>query len=516
MELATSSMISKIDEYAQKELGVPVTELMDRSAEAVSRTVRSNIPSGKKVVFLAGKGNNGGDGYAAALKLMEEYEVTVFDMFSAGQKSEAGKHFLKLYSAAGGRIINFVSEENILSQIQNSDCIVDAVFGTGFTGEIPEFLKGVCDVINTSYAKKIAIDVPLGINADNGSVNEYAIKVDITVVLSFIKPGLISYPAKDFVGRIIYDALMLDRDKITSNFKFRHYMLDGKWAECNLPKRKANSNKGTFGKALIITGSEKYLGAAHLSLEAALRGGAGLVTFLGTGKLNAELLAKYPEAIYKTRPEISSFTKEDVATAVALSEKHSATLIGSGSENTKGLLSLTLALLSSGGGTLVIDADAINALASIGNEGISAIRNATRKVVITPHPLEFSRLSGIELSYVNSHRIDVAQKFAKENGCIVLLKGAGSIISDGEEVYINPTACSALAKAGSGDVLSGLIASFSAQKEIDVTKATALAVYYHALAGESLADKISEYSVTPSDLPLEIGRHIRNTEKDKE
>lgn len=515
MELATSSMISEIDEYLANELGIPVTELMKRSGVAVANAIRKNVSAKKKVVFLVGKGNNGGDAYAAAANLVGEYELTVYDMFSAGQKSDAGRHFLNSYKEKGGKIVNYIPEENILADIGGADCIVDAVFGTGFKGEIPETLLTVSKAVNMSAAKKIAIDVPLGVNADNGSVNSGVIKVDITVALSFIKPGLISYPAKEFVGRIIYDDLMLYREKIVNSFHFKHYMLNGEWAEQNLPKRKSNSNKGTFGKALLITGSEKYRGAAHLSLEAALRGGAGLVTFFGDETLNAELRLKYPEAIYKIRPEISSFCEDSIKNAVELSKSHTVTLIGSGSENTDGLLRLTLSLLSSDGGTLIIDADAINALASIGADGISALRNAKRKVVLTPHPLEFSRLIGKDVSYVNSNRIELTENFARENGVILLLKGAASIISDGDETYINPAECTALAKAGSGDVLAGLIASLCAQMEVSTLKAVALAVYYHLIAAESLADKISAYGVTPSDLPLEICRHIRKSEKGK-
>ena len=381
---------------------------------------------------------------------------------------------------------------------------------------MPEDIRPLAITIRESVeAEKIAIDVPLGINADNGSVSDFAISVGATVELSFIKPGIISYPARSYVGDIVYDDIGLPRDVICNNFSFRYHRIDSDWVSNKLPAREQNSNKGSFGKLLMITGSRKYRGAAHLSLEAALRGGVGLVNFVGSEELTSELSQKYPEAIYTRTKDICDYDQDDVAKIVRLSAAHTATLIGSGSDNTEGLLGLTLALLSSEGGPLILDADAINALSSLGEKGAEAIKNSKREVVITPHPLEFARLYGTDVASVQSHRLEVAEKFARENSCTVVLKGAGTIITDASEVYINFAGTSALAKAGSGDVLAGFVAAFLSQKNTSPKIAAALAVYYHALAGESLAEEYSSYGVTPSDLPREIARQIAKQEKSR-
>lgn len=509
MKLATSKMISMIDKYSKDELGIPISELMDKSGEAVAKVIRERAPKNKPVVILAGKGNNGGDGYAAALKIMNDYDVTVYDIFSAGQKTEEGRAFLNEYLKNGGKKINFAPTKEILANIKTAGCIVDAVFGTGFHGEMPEEIRPLAITIRESVeAQKIAVDVPLGINADNGSVSEFAISVDATVELSFVKPGIISYPARSYVGKVIYDDLGLPRDKITEKFTFKYHRVDKDWINRNLTPREENSNKGTFGKLLMITGSKKYRGAAHLSLEAALRGGVGLVTFAGVPELISELSQKYPEAIYRKITDIENITSSEVDEIIKLSASHSATLIGSGSDNTDGLLTLTLGLLSSEGGALILDADAINALASIGEDGAKAIKEAKREVMITPHPLEFARLAGSDVASVQLSRLSIAEKFAKENSCTVVLKGAGTIITGGEEVYINVAGSSALAKAGSGDVLAGFIGAFAAQNKTTLTKSAAISVYYHALAGDSLAVEYSSYGVTPSDLPKEIARQL--------
>ena len=239
----------------------------------------------------------------------------------------------------------------------------------------------------------------------------------------------------------------------------------------------------------------------------------GLVNFVGSEELSSELSQKYPEVIYTRTKDICDYTADDVERVLELSATHSATLVGSGSDNTEGLLNLTLALLSAEGGVLILDADAINALSSLGAKGAEAIKNSKREVVITPHPLEFARLCGTNVASVQSHRLEVAEKFARENSCTVVLKGAGTIITDGNEVFINYAGTSALAKAGSGDVLAGFVAALLAQKSTSPKIAAALAVYYHALAGESLAEEYSSYGVTPSDLPREIARQMAKCEK---
>ena len=509
MKLALSSTISEIDKYLVNKKEIPMCELIDRSGRAVANFVRYRVPKGKSVLILAGKGNNGADGYSTALMLMDEYDVLVYDVFSEGQKSEWGKKLCEEYKNRGGRLEGYTPCEKTKSLIKSCDCIIDAVFGTGFTGEAPKIIVSLAIAVREAVgAYKIAVDVPLGINADNGSVSDFAISVDATVVLSFVKPGIVSYPAKFYVGEIVFDDIGIDEQEISDRFEFRYRLIDTSWVKRNLPKRPENSHKGTFGKMLVITGSEKYQGAAHLSLEAALRGGVGLVSYIGTRSLSSKLADKFPEVIYNTVKSLSVISDKKIGEIVEQSKKFNSVLIGSGSDNTEGILKLTLALLASEGGTLVIDADAINALAGIGEAGIMAIRNSKRKVVLTPHPLELARLISSDVSNMQLNRLAVAEKFAKENNCILVLKGAGTIVTNGYDVYINAVASSSLAKAGSGDVLAGLMASLLANKEIPLIKAVSLAVYFHSIAGVSLADEYSAYGVTPSDMPKEIARQI--------
>jgi len=515
MNLALSSQIKKIDAFCAEVLGISTQSLMEKSGGAVAKLIRKKLPLGASVAILAGKGNNGGDGYAAACNLASEYKITVFDIFSEGQRTDEGKHFYNEFLKYGGNIVNYDASKRMLSQIKNSDAIVDAIFGTGFQGEVPENLRSLAISIRESVsAYKIAVDVPLGINADNGSVSDFAISVDATVELSLVKPGIVSYPARSYVGDVVYDSLDIPLNEVYKKFNFKYSSITEDYAKKALPCREENSNKGSFGKLLMITGSRRYRGAAHLSLEAALRGGVGYVSYLGCEELVSELSYKFPEAIYIKYPEIPNLTENDIKDIVELSKKNSATLIGSGSDNTDSLRALTFALLASEGTPLILDADAINALAESGDAGREALKQAKRQVILTPHPLEFSRLAGYEVAYIQQNRMEVSEKFAREYGVLLILKGAGTVIADKDSVSINTTGSSALAKAGSGDVLAGFLAALCAQR-IEAKTAASLAVAFHALAADSLSKEFSSYGVTPSDLPKEIARVMANVEKER-
>ena len=509
MLLATSDMIREIDRYAITELGITEYELIGRAGEAVAAVVRKQVKKGSRIIIFAGKGNNGADGYATAISLMKDNDVCVYDVFSAGQRSEGGKRYLEEYKALGGVLYDLSIDSDLVERISLADCVIDAIFGTGFSGEIPNTLRELAKIINSiDTARKIAIDVPLGVNADNGSVNEGAvIAVNVTVSLSFIKPGLVSYPAKEYVGRLKNDNISLQNKAILSDFDFNHYLIDENLAYSIMPRREDNSNKGSFGKLLLITGSEDYPGAGALSLEAALRGGAGLVTYLGESEIAKTLYFRFPEAIYKRCSRFSEISRNEVDLVVSLSKAHGATLIGSGCTKSEGLYDLVCELLRSDGGLLIIDADAINVLAERREEASALIKKSKRTVILTPHPLEFARLIGSSAPDVQLNRLSYALNYAREHGCILVLKGAATIVTDGKKVFINSSGSSALAKAGSGDVLAGFLSS-AVTSMPDPLEASAFSVYVHGAAGDALAARLSEIGVTPSDLPKEMAHTV--------
>ena len=513
MILVHPSLISEIDRYARDSLGIPTLTLMRRAGEAVAKAVMEYVPTGSNISIFVGKGNNGGDGYAAACILNDKYSVKVYDVFAAGQRSEEGRHFLNVFISLGGKIESLIFDDGQISDISNSHCVVDAIFGTGFSGQLPDITLRLAALFESlNGIVKISVDAPLGINASDGTVLDGgSYHTDVTVVLGFVKTGLVSYPSKEYVGRLIYDNLGLQNNDILEAFDVSEHLIDSDTARYLLPKRQDNSNKGSFGKALVITGSDTFFGAAHLSVEAALRSGVGYVTFLGSGSACDSLIQKFPEAIYK-RLEIGELTDQSLSDVISLARRHDAILIGSGSTVTPGLLKIIESLLSEEV-TLILDADAINALAIDAEYGREVLRGARATVILTPHPLELSRISGIPVREIQADRFNVAKHFAKENNCILILKGAATVVTNGSRTYINSSGSSALAKAGSGDVLAGFLSGVTASV-VDPLDAAALSVYLHGVAADSLSEELSEYGVTPSDLPKEMARQIvrlRNT-----
>ena len=272
-------------------------------------------------------------------------------------------------------------------------------------------------------------------------------------------------------------------------------------ASC-LPARKSDGNKGTFGRALLFCGSERYRGAACLAAEGALAGGAGLVELASCEAVVSLVLSRAPSVIG------TAYAPSGIGAylPLQLTGKATAILVGCGSGASERLALSVFELLKTPGCPVVLDADALNSLALMRGGLLDTLRGAARPVVLTPHPLEFSRLSGLSLEEINADRVGVAQTFAKEYGVTLVLKGAGTVIaSPNGEATVNTTGGSGLAKGGSGDVLAGLLVSLLAQGTAPYA-ASILAVYLHGAAGDALTEQYSPLGVRPDDLPREIAR----------
>ena len=282
--------------------------------------------------------------------------------------------------------------------------------------------------------------------------------------------------------------------------------VDMLFAEKALPNRPQESNKGTFGRILAVIGSQKYPGAMHLAAEAMLRGGAGYTEVLSTAEVRDGLLIKFPEIIFGIIS--GKFDSKDCKIIKERAENADCILIGPGCGASETLGEVIISLLSSKGAPIVIDADGINSLALLKDRALSALKNPERETILTPHPLEFSRLSSIPIETVNLQREKVVSDFASEYKVTLLLKGKNTLIAYGKELFVNTTGSSALAKAGSGDTLAGLLSSLLATRMIETKKAAAISAFIHGAAGDKLAEKYSEFGVTPSDLPKEMASVI--------
>ena len=499
--LIRPSLVSEIDAFATKELSLSEQMLILRAGEAVAEEISARVaPSG--VLIFCGCGNNGADGYATALSLAARgFSPLAVDVFGCGQRTEGGRAVLAAYCARFGSPLTLAEAAE-----KEAAVTVDALLGTGAHGPFSGVVSEAAAVMRARSGFHVAIDLPLGVDADYGELWEGAVKADLTVMLSFAKRGLLSYPAKEMCGELVTASIGLAVREVTDAFPLVPLPSDA-YARAAMPPRATNSHKGSFGRLRIYAGSEVYRGALRLALSAALRSGVGLVHVCTASSLSDALVAEYPEAIYEPAPAFSEMTEEEMETELSRTQKADALLIGPGCGVSEGLYRFVLALLSRQGGTLVLDADALGALALHPEKAQSALREARRPVLLTPHPLELARLIGKTVPEVQSARIRVAEEYAARWGVGLLLKGAGTVIATPDALTVNPSGSSALAKGGSGDVLAGLVGSLAAQGALPFD-ALALGAYLHGCAGDTLSSRYSLYGVTPSDLPLAIAEQI--------
>ena len=492
MRAYTPAQMRDGDRYAIDVLNIPAYDLMKNAAQAILTEIknRSCLFENKKVIILCGKGNNGGDGYAVGKLMLEEnLHAVCANVFSAEPSSEEARRFKSEYEALGGKVI--VGEGEIKSSLKDCSVCLDCIFGTGFSGDIlRESVVGrIIDFANGAEVLRIAADAPSGVDSLDGCVAESTFKADVTVSLSRAKPGLYSYPAIGFCGEVKVCDINIPNE-VYERFPHTCEVGGDEYVPSVIPRRCVNANKGTFGRLLSVVGSRNMTGAASLSAQGALRSGVGLLNIASEQSVLKVLKTKLDEPIYT-----------DIDSVDGVLPKATALLVGCGLGRSKVSDERVYSLISEYKGQIILDADGINAVA----DNINVLKKTAMPPILTPHPLEFARLSGMTVSEVNADRIGSARRFAEKYGCIVALKGAATVVTDGQFIYVNNTGNSGLSKGGSGDVLAGVIASLAAQG-VSAINAAIIGVYVHGLAADRLVGKYSEYGLLPSDLPCEIGK----------
>ncbi len=371
--------------------------------------------------------------------------------------------------------------------------IVDALFGTGLTQPIEGLYKRVIDAINRSAKRVLAIDIPSGINSDTGQIMGAAVRADQTISFGYLKPGLLTHPGATLAGRLgICDIGLPELPESSPDLN----LLTVEIVREILPLRPSDSHKGTFGHVLLIAGSTGMAGAAMLASHSALRVGAGLA-YLAAPKSLVNYLPP-EEVIYRPMPESGSGTLsldayEAMKTHIA---NASAIVLGPGLGLNDDTIALVEKLIGNIDCPCVIDADGLNAI----SKKPSILQSNEGTVVLTPHPKELARLLDCNVSTVQSDRIGQAINAAKKFNCVVVLKGSMSVIANPTgEVFINPTGNPAMATAGAGDVLSGIIGGLLAQR-VDPFQAAACGVYIHGRAGDILSQELGESGIVAGDL----------------
>lgn len=484
------------DRLATEEYSIPEKVLMENAARACFDLMLPLLTDKDKTIILCGKGNNGGDGYLlASLFDSAGCDVTAINVFDCEPDTEPA---LSVYKDCLDKKIVIAAFSEWKTLISSATVIVDALFGVGFHGSIDKSseIGKMLTECNSADALRYAIDTPSGIDSLNGRCDGIAFRAHTTITMAFPKTGMLSYPAREFCGDIKTVDIGYPKE-LCDKIEKDAFTPDDEYVKRILPTRKPNTHKGNYGRLLMYCGSYNMTGAAVLSATAALRAGCGLVN-IARDKQTLDILKSHlTEPIFS---EISGDNK--VHEVTALCEKATAALIGCGLGKDNGDRDVLFTLIKNADCNLIIDADGINLLC----ENINILKEAKKVVVLTPHPLEFARLIGKSVSEVQADRLSLARDFAKQYGCVVLLKGANSIIAgpDGT-TSINTTGNPGLSKGGSGDVLAGIVASFTAQG-ISPFDSAVLGAYLHGKAADILKDRISEYGLLPSDLPMAVAQ----------
>lgn len=523
MKVVTAEQMNLIDSEAAK-LGMPTEKLMENAGRAVAEEIRLHLGQimGRSVLVLVGPGNNGGDGLVAGRYLSEwGAEVTLYLLRKRADDDR------NLVLARQKDIPVLLAEEDthlvrLDELLASANIVIDAVFGTGRSRTISDiFADALFRIVNAKNKRPeilvAAVDMPSGMDANNGSVDSNTPHADLTITLGLPKPGLYNFPGAERAGKVVIADIGIPRhlsDTILTE------VITEDWIRTVLPARPASAHKGTFGKVMAVTGSINYIGAAYLACMGACRSGAGLVTLGVVKSLQTALAAKLIETTYLPLPEAA--TGVIAAEATTVLEKNLAgynvLLMGCGLGMHPGTVEFVRSALlekeMTADMSLVLDADALNALATLPQWWQSLKGNA----ILTPHPGEMARLTKAELDEVQQDRLESARGAAAWWKQVVVLKGAYTVIAapDGR-VRINPFACAGLASAGTGDVLAGIIAGMAAQG-MEPFDAAACGVYLHCRAAQTAMESMGDTGMLASDLlPLLPGviRKIKQPDEDR-
>lgn len=549
MQILTPKQMRRVEEQSDK-LGVTLRELMLNAGKALAeltdtccRRETALPPEEASIVFLTGSGNNGGDCFVAAEKLVYKgYNVTVImlcgepntplaqEMFDAlpdthinivkayRSKNEAAAieaaelDFMTLSQVSDISELKNKKElsplesilvrekkriENVKAALVDAHVIVDGVFGTGFRDELDNDIAAILNIGSGAY--RIAVDIPSGGNGHLGTASLGTFKADETITFGYMKAGMTQYPLKNYCGRVTVADIGIPREALSVLDGDRTYQrIDRRQLAGFPPAREKDAHKGKFGRVLVIAGSSSMRGAASLSTLGALRSGAGLVQLASVEKCIDSAAVLAPEATFvELDCDDYGFMLYDSSRDALLKamEKASAVVIGCGIGVTPDTVELTKFVTENAKVPVIIDADGINCIAS----DIDILLKKKTDIVITPHMGEMARLLNCDAKMIADNRFTVAEKYAEKYGITVVLKGAGTIIADSRSTAVNHTGNAGMSRGGSGDILAGIIGSVIAQG-CSIFDGCCAGVYIHGLAGDSAAERLGQEAMLPRDI----------------
>jgi len=504
MKIVTATQMTQIDRRTIEEFDIPGERLMERAGEGVLRAVMRMLadpetPQLAPVLLFAGRGNNGGDAFVVARLLQQSgiANVTVLLAEESDLKGDAATNFARLKQT--GAEIAIVGEAKELEKISQRDCslVVDGILGTGIKGPVKGFYAEVIEFINRLDKKVVAIDIPSGIVGDTGIHEGACVRADVTVTMGLPKEGLLRRDALNFVGKLDIVDIGIP-PQVIEEAESAADLLTEQEMSALFPRRKRITHKGDYGRVFVLAGSRGLTGAAAMVCSAAMRAGSGLV-FLGIpASLNPILEAKLTEPMTVPLDETPEGTVAYSACSKVLEHLSACTsaIVGPGISTHPETARVVQEILKKANVPLLVDADGLNCL----RENTDLLRRYPAPLIVTPHPGEMSRLTGLEARTILEQPWEVAADFARHNGVIIILKGAETVIADVEgTLYVNIAGDAGMASGGMGDVLSGVVGSLVGQglQPIDAAK---LGTFVHGIAGEMGAKQKGQLSLIASDV----------------
>lgn len=494
-----AAQMKAADQYTIQKLGVPSLELMEHAAQACVQVLEDEKVDLSHVCVVCGSGNNGGDGFAIARILQNNrYSVETFCVENPEHYTEETQEQMHRLQECGGKITYGMPQEDSYS------VVIDAVFGVGLSRKVEGRYRQVIEQMNRMKGTKFAVDIPSGLSATTGCILGCAFKADYTVTFQLKKIGLELSQGRTMAGRVIVPDIGISTDSICEDQEIVRTAGKDIYRKM-LPDRPEDSNKGTYGRLLVIAGSKGMAGAAYLNAHAAYMTGAGLVRIY-TSSDNREILQTLlPEAIITTYEE---YNKEELLSLLTWAD---GVCIGSGlgmSRLSEKILKTVIEYVKV---PCLIDADGLNLLAENNNY---LNQMAERRFVITPHMKEMSRLTGISVEELKADRIQILKDFISRYRITCVLKDSRTLIASEEKgIRMNLTGNSAMAKAGSGDVLAGVISGWMVQGK-EAEDAAELGTYIHGLSGDLAKFEKGVYSVMARDLIEYISKALMKLEEE--
>ena len=515
MKIVTPNEMKEIDRKSIHEIGIPGPVLMENAALKVFNVAMDMLGGvrAKRILIFAGKGNNGGDGLAAARHLKNHgAHVEIFLLGDKNSLSGDAKLNFSIIINMDIPVYEILSSEGVehIKTTLHGDLVIDALLGTGISGAVKPPISDAIKLINDSGIPILSVDIPSGINGENGTICETAVRANQTVTFALPKRGHFLYPGAEYTGKLIIEDIGIP-EKVVESENIKGELVTYEHIQNLIKKRERDTHKGTYGKVFILAGSTGFTGAAYLVCQSALKSGSGLIVLGIPESLNPIMEVKLTEPMTLPLPEGPKGTLKREALPIIMEQSKDAKAIaaGPGLSTHKEIGEIIRTIIKNAETPIVLDADALNVLA----EAPDILKSKKTPVIITPHPGEMARLLNTDTPTIQKNRITAAVETACRWKVMTVLKGANTIIAEPDgHFYINTTGNPGMATGGSGDVLTGIIVSFLGQGMAPLDAALA-GVYIHGLAGYLAAKTTGEWGLTAGNIVESLAKVIVDFEE---